>query len=160
MQGNCPAATTPPPNPTALGLSSYTVALRPLKPYQCLLLVNAPLLRIKQSQLWLQGLYVRLSKPRDGPFKQFVEVVGRDSQLWITDVTMQVMLTSSKEVLAVSHSFECGDDVCKPATLRTSVASGGFWFLKFIVNDTVRAVSGCAGQRGWGERLQGLCTAC
>ena len=45
--------------------------LRDLLPGQCLLLADDRLTSVG-GQLWLDGLYVRLTFPRDGEFSQFL----------------------------------------------------------------------------------------
>jgi hypothetical protein len=58
MQGNCAGAF---PSDTSLGLSG--APLLPLLPYQCLLIADVQLLSTTEnSQLWLDGLYVRYSR--------------------------------------------------------------------------------------------------
>jgi hypothetical protein len=55
MQGNCAGA---PPSVASLGLSG--APLLPLLPYQCLLIAGTNLLwTSSDSQLWLDGIYVR-----------------------------------------------------------------------------------------------------
>ena len=40
------------------------------------------------GQLWLDGLYVRLTSPREAEFSQFLSTVS-NAQLWMTGVTLQ-----------------------------------------------------------------------
>ena len=65
MQGNCGdvAPSFTPPTGHAL--------LRDLLPGQCLLLADDNLMWVNR-QLWLDGLYVRLTSPRDGDFYDFL----------------------------------------------------------------------------------------
>jgi hypothetical protein len=79
MQGNCAGA---PPSAASLGLSG--APLLPLLPYQCLLIADVQLLRTSEdSQLWLDGLYVRYL---GGHFNTFI---SNESYLWMTAVTLQ-----------------------------------------------------------------------
>ena len=74
----CPS---PPPNGHA--------PLRDLLPGQCLLLADENLMWVVQGQLWLDGLYVRLTSPRDG--RDFYVFLFADSpaEVWMTGVTLQ-----------------------------------------------------------------------
>jgi hypothetical protein len=90
MQGNCAGA---PPSAASLGLSG--APLLPLLPYQCLLIADVQLLKTSwDTQLWLDGLYVRYR--RTGRFRPdangnhlaqpFIENWG---SLWMTAITLQ-----------------------------------------------------------------------
>lgn len=87
MQGNCEGLAPPSPY-----LDPSHVPLRPLLPRQCLLLADDDLLIVYSSQVWLDGLYVRLTTPRDtetGLFGSFISLGTNESQVWMTDVTLQ-----------------------------------------------------------------------
>lgn len=86
MQGNCTGVAPPYPN---LDLSH--APLRPLLPRQCLLLADDRLMEVDSSKLWLDGLYVRLTTPRDtsGVFDGFILVSGSGAEVWMTGVTLQ-----------------------------------------------------------------------
>lgn len=84
MQGNCEGVASPLPV-----LNANDGPLRDLLPRQCLLLVDADLLEVDDSKLWLDGLYVRLTSPRgeDG-FAELI-YIQPSGELWMTDVTLQ-----------------------------------------------------------------------
>jgi hypothetical protein len=96
MQGNCTGA---PPSAASLGLSG--APLLPLLPYQCLLVADAQLLGM-DSQLWLDGLYVRYRSTgrlmvghrgtsgfwRTAGYYSFIKIHNLGS-LWMTAVTLQ-----------------------------------------------------------------------
>ena len=60
-----------------------------LGPRQCLLLADTDLLYVGGTKLWLDGLYVRLTTPRDDVFFRFIEVGETIGELWMTNVTLQ-----------------------------------------------------------------------
>ena len=81
MQGNCgdvaPSFTPP----------TGHAPLRELLPGQCLLLADDNSMLVG-GQLWLDGLYVRLTSPRDGKFSRFL-LSTDNAVLWMTGVTLQ-----------------------------------------------------------------------
>ena len=82
MQGNCgdiaPSFTPP----------TGHAPLRDMMPGQCLLLADSPFIQLPQSQLWLDGLHVRLTSPRGADFTSLVWT-GSNAELWMTGVTLQ-----------------------------------------------------------------------
>lgn len=96
MQGNCEGVGAP-----FLAVNaSHADLLGLLPPRQCLILADYNLMLVKCSNLWLDGLYVRLTSPRlefrtDGyrpDFSEFIRVDGScidDTQVWMTNMTLQ-----------------------------------------------------------------------
>jgi hypothetical protein len=89
LQGNCAGA---PPSAASLGLSG--ASLLPLLPYQCLLIADVNLLDTElDSQLWLDGVYVRYRRtgrfPLDSSGYHFYGFIFSYGSLWMTAVTLQ-----------------------------------------------------------------------
>lgn len=69
VQGNC----SEPAEPAALDLADEEVpTLIPLKPRQCLLLFDAPLLMINSGRVWVDNLYLKLTRSRAHPGVAFI----------------------------------------------------------------------------------------
>lgn len=92
MQGNCVGVD----KPLYIPPSSHAPLL-PILPYQCLILVDGDLGRVWGVELWLDGLYFRLTTPReiagekDGfNFNNYlINLQGDTTELWMTNVTLQ-----------------------------------------------------------------------
>ena len=74
-----------------------------------MLLVDTDLLYVGGTKLWLDGLYVRLTDPRNGPFFRFIEVGYTTGQLWMTGLTLQ---GNGDDVL---DCYTCGLDLWSSA---------------------------------------------
>lgn len=96
LQANC----TEPDAATALRLSEADAAgLLPLKPFQCLLLVGHTWLMVNSGTMWLDNLYLRLSRTAVQPRFAFVQAglpaprqareLFRDVSIFATNVTFQ-----------------------------------------------------------------------
>lgn len=88
-QGNCESEV---PESLKRKIPSSHAPLRPLLPYQCLLLADEQLLMLDATRLWLDGVYVRLTEPRNATFGGFVELWGSSTKLWMTGVTLQACI--------------------------------------------------------------------
>jgi hypothetical protein len=79
------------PSDKALGIPATFAPMRPRMPQQCLLLADKALLTANRGmQLWLDALYVRLTKPRgDDVFEEFVMASDPETKLFMTRVTLQ-----------------------------------------------------------------------
>eukprot|EP00892_Ulva_mutabilis_P011349 jgi/Ulvmu1/8587/UM045_0030.1 len=84
ITGNC--ATAPGP-----ALSSPTgAALRPLLPWQCLLLTDTSVLTVSNSSLWMDNLYLRLQRSARTPLEPFLLATESESPaLYLTGITLQ-----------------------------------------------------------------------
>jgi hypothetical protein len=103
MQGNCAAEM---PTSEELGLPPGAPPLRPRVGRQCLLLADGAVLATGEgAEVWVDGLYVRLGTPRQEEFQEFVAAKGKDTMLWLTQVTLQGN-GGARKVCA-----ECGLDV-------------------------------------------------
>ena len=85
MQGNCEGAGPPSPN-----LASDHAPLREMQVRQRLLLADPEVMDVNSS-LWLDGLYMRLTSPRDsdGEFLEFIDSSTATEGLYMTGVTLQ-----------------------------------------------------------------------
>ena len=85
MQGNCEGVGPPSPD-----LPSGHAPLRDMQERQCLLLTDAEVMDVNSS-LWLDGLYMRLTMPRDtdGEFLEFIDSGSGTQGLYMTGLTLQ-----------------------------------------------------------------------
>jgi hypothetical protein len=127
MQGNCRGA---PPSAASLGLSG--APLLPLLSYQCLLIADVQLLWV-DSQLWLDGIYVRYRRTgrvtsSEGHCNGFIFNQG---SLWMTAVTLQgdgdsssdctvCGLVNSGDVYVEGALLVCLNVWCSSCTLITA----------------------------------------
>ena len=94
LQGNCAAEF---PTQAALGLPATDAPLHPrLTGRQCLLLADSDVLQVtadvtgEAAQMWLDGVYLRLTQPRNmGEMNELVKVFGDGVEVWVTDCTLQ-----------------------------------------------------------------------
>lgn len=116
VQGNCGPTT----NISDVWSSDSSVSLRPLLPGQCLILADQNVIALKDNKIWIDGLYIRLTVPRNSTgYDRFVDVSGSDSQVWMTNVTLQ----GSGNVLPEQDCNACGLAVSSSG----SVYAEGTW---------------------------------
>lgn len=109
-----------------------TAVLREFLPQQCMLLADVDLLKVVDSNLWVDQLYIRFKRSdrqpatvtalAKGQFFHFLEVQGDNAQVWITSTTLQ------GDGTAETDCFFCGLAVWNNA----DVFVGGCTFADFV----------------------------
>ena len=84
MQGNC---TDPDPSATLSLSAAESASLLPLRPYQCMVFFHDTFLMVNNGKLWIDNLYLRVSKKQTRPTMAFISLGREDSDPVVTSVS-------------------------------------------------------------------------